>query len=219
MSERFVNSDIRDLLKALKAWRKACQKVRQAVPDPATAEAQAQAAERKVIEVLRRPGVTEAIAHLLQTMPAAIAQSNQPFQQQFARDADAILFQEMQLIHLLQVRSRDLDDTLQLALQPADSEGDLETVLPDSSDLIRSFKELHNATVSQLAATRSEPRKIKKQRKRQITLGVTFTALGIALLAANAQIDDVSAPYSYILGGNALLQAMRDLIGRAPEEQ
>jgi len=90
--------------------------------------------------------------------------------------------------------------------------------ITSSDDLADLFPKLHGAIVSQISDTRQMPRKAKKRRKRDITTGATFTAIGFGLLAANTQVEPSLGVYSYILGGNALMQAIRNLIGEKVNE-
>lgn len=77
---------------------------------------------------------------------------------------------------------------------------------------------LYNASVQELRRSREESRKEKKRRKRKVGQGITSGVFGVGLIAADTQYPPL-APVSFGLGGAAIHQALRDLVGEAPESE
>lgn len=75
---------------------------------------------------------------------------------------------------------------------------------------------IHESVKIEIELSRTLPRKEKKKRKRQIAPGITSALFGGGVIVA-----DVYAPpffaFSYAAGAGAIHQALRDLIGAAPE--
>jgi hypothetical protein len=82
--------------------------------------------------------------------------------------------------------------------------------------LKRHLVEVHSAATRQIASSRSLNRRQKKKRKRKIGQGIASAVFGTAAIVADIQLPLVFA-FSYGLGGAALHQALRDLVGEAPE--
>jgi Fe2+ transport system protein B len=71
---------------------------------------------------------------------------------------------------------------------------------------------LHKSIREMVASIRELPRKKKKKRKNSLSQGITSAVFGTVVIAANTQLPLVFA-FSYGLGGGALHQAIRDIVG------
>jgi hypothetical protein len=204
-----MDSDIKQVLRTLKDWRKAYQKVKQAHPDPETAIAEFAAVHQDLINLLQQDAVAHQVEELLQQGEALAGADLEAVQQELRDRPSQIVSQEIAAARPLNLRHKDMEKVLATSLDRDISHPDHKTY----DALLSQFPKLHAEIVQQMEAARSLSRKPKKQRKRQITLGVMFTTIGIGLLAANTQGESPSNVYSYILGGNALFKAIRDLVG------
>ncbi|MEO1298027.1 MAG: hypothetical protein AAFW75_20060, partial [Cyanobacteria bacterium J06636_16] len=126
---------------------------------------------------------------------------------------------ELQTVHPLTVNPEDLEEIVYVFLRSPDED----KPIADSQELRTIFTQLSEVIPQKYEATKDLSRKQKKRRRRDLTLGTLHTALGIGLLAGNTQLDIIStdvsyiANASYILGGNALLNAMKNLIGHVED--
>lgn len=87
------------------------------------------------------------------------------------------------------------------------------TLPTDADTLAHQVAQMQTALLEAVLTARQLGRKPKKRYKRKITLGIVLTTIGVALLVGNTQVLDNTPNASYILGGNALFQAMRDFVG------
>ena len=71
---------------------------------------------------------------------------------------------------------------------------------------------VHEATKLHLAAARKMSRKDKKKRKRKLGEGLASAVFGTGIIAADSQLPPLFV-FSYGLGGGALHQALRDIVG------
>jgi hypothetical protein len=206
-----MSPDIKDLLAALEDWRRAYEKLETAVPSPTEAEQAVAQAYERVLTTLQKEGVLQSVNQFLQTA-APKAQSvatNLDWQQELTQASESIIATELQSVRPLQLNRKDLTKLILAYLKTP--EALLEVT--DGHELVTLFPKLHEEAVTQLAESRSLSRKEKKYRKRKIATGVTFTVAGFGLIASNLYVGAPTATFSYILGGNALFQATRDLIG------
>jgi len=206
-----MDPDIKLLLIVLEHWRQACGKLERAVPNPTSAETKLTTIGEKLQTLLRDEDVAGAIDKLIaRTQPHAVADPDALRENLIAKQ-DAIVTTEVQAAKPLKLSH---DEILQAVLLYLQTQPDPK-YLVNSRELLAWFLALQEAIVEQYGASRSLPRKQKKRRKRNIATGITLTAVGIGLIASNTSHDTIPAVYSYLLGGNALIQAIRDLIGEA----
>lgn len=81
-----------------------------------------------------------------------------------------------------------------------------------SAELIERLRSLHERAKERIDASRSLGRKAKKRRKRAIAQGVASLAVSVGAYITNVNHPGL-APWSYALGGSALHQALRDIVG------
>ncbi|WP_421656464.1 hypothetical protein [Leptothermofonsia sp. ETS-13] len=206
-----MNSDIKVLLEAIRDWRKACKQLEAAIPNGKTAEMNAERAQSRVLSILQEDSISEVLEQFVQSHYSRIALQNEV--NNLEGDRDRIISIETRATQPLNLSRRDLNCIITSYL-----ESNFEEKLdPNHSNFAELFAQLHKSIIDQYRISRDLPRKQKKQWKRKVTIGVTFSAIGLGLIAGNTQLSTSFSIYSYLLGGNALLQAIRDLIGEAVE--
>ncbi|NJK27672.1 MAG: hypothetical protein HC925_02815 [Coleofasciculaceae cyanobacterium SM2_3_26] len=208
-----MNPDIVEFLEALGQWRKASEKLKKSVPDLPTAERTMQNARDRVMDLLQKESVASTIDKFLEEVaPQATAAREEVcdrLRQDLANSARGMISAELRATKPLDIGRKEFIDLVRAYLETPHQE----QTLTNSEELIQVFPQLHQAIADRLSNTRLLPRKAKRKRKRRVETGVTMTAIGLGLIASNTQADSSLSVYSYLLGGNALLQAIRDLIG------
>ncbi len=209
-----MEPDIRSLLVLLHYWQQACASLERAVPNPVSAETQLATIAQHLQALLQQEDVLGAIDELIaRTQPQVVA-NPEAVRQDLLANQEAIVAAERQAAKPLNLQREDILRTIGLSLQHhAEAK-----YLVSSQELLTYFVQIQQAIVEQYATARTLPRKQKKWRKRNIAAGVSLTVIGIGLVASNTPYETTPAIYSYMLGGSALLQAMRDLIGEAVQE-
>jgi len=211
-----MDPKIKALLEAIAEWQIACDRLSRAVPDPKTAERNAQIAQQNVLAKLQDESVQCILDHFLQQAnpeKALTLSAQDTLRQTLVAERSTIVDVEAKSVHPLQLSDQTLEYLIAIYLRS----GTPGAVVTTTAELEALLKQLHAAIVAETTASRQLPKKSKRQRKRRLATGITFTAIGLGLLAGNTQSQQSTAPYSYILGGNALLQAIRDLIGESSD--
>ena len=207
-------SEIDQLLEALKDWQKAVnQLTKKKVPLPA-AEAQLAQAQQAVLAHLADEAIADKIDKLIYK---AIANdhSAEVVRETLIKDGASLITIELKTVHPLSVSQHELEQLIEQFLTTPDHDKPL-----TSSDEVQSaFQQLSEAIAQAYPATQPLSRKHNKRRRRALAMGTLQTALGVGLLAGNTQMEPTVAGASYILGGNALLVALANLVGRLPMTQ
>jgi DNA gyrase/topoisomerase IV subunit A len=203
-------AEITELLIALKAWQKAVKQLKHQSKSPQEKAQQLQQAEQQVLTYLEAATVTAEIEALIQTAATDQALDAEAVRQQLRRDPDALLSTELQTLRPMTTSRTKLDQLVDEYLTTSDRPHPLD----DSEQLHKMFAALSSTIWEEYQQSVTMSRKPKKQRRRDLTLGTLQTAVGIGLLAGNTQVDSAFASASYILGGNALISAMQNLVGQ-----
>ncbi|MCS6812130.1 MAG: hypothetical protein NZ772_00925 [Cyanobacteria bacterium] len=206
-----MDPEIKLLLVVLKHWQQACKKLDRAIPSATAAEAQLATIAEQIKFLLQQEEVVSTIDELIARTQPHVAANPEAVRSELATNREAIITAEVQAAEPLQLSREDVLRSVLLYLhnQPNDK------YLMSSQELLTWFLKLHVEIIQQYVAARSLPRKQKKRRKRNIAAAVSLTAVGVGLILSNTPYETIPAAYSYILGGNALIQALRDLIGEA----
>lgn len=203
-------AEITELLIALKAWQKAVKQLKHQGKSPQEKAQQLEQAERQVLACLEAAAVTAEIDALIQTARTDQAFDAETVHQQLRRDPDTLLSTELQTLRPMTTSRTKLDQLADEYLKSRDRPHSLD----DSEQLHKIFAALSSSILTEYQQSVAMSRKPKKQRRRDLTLGTLQTAVGIGLLAGNTQIDSAFASASYILGGNALITALQNLVGQ-----
>ncbi|MEO1094529.1 MAG: hypothetical protein AAFX01_06475 [Cyanobacteria bacterium J06638_28] len=202
-------SDIPGLLTALKKWRKSVKKLRKKGKPLETREQKVAKARQKVLKHLGAESVTDDIDEVIHHAIAPDGTPVEAVRETLIKHPVPIICTELRTIHPLAVSRKELETLIQTFLQTPDDE----KPVADSEELRQIFVQLSLTIPEAYKATSELSRKQKKRRKRDLTLGTLNTAIGIGLIAGNSQLGTNVADYSYLLGGNALMLAMRNLVG------
>lgn len=208
-------SHISGLLSALKQWQKAINKLGKKGDSSISRKKQLDNARAQVLTHLTAEPVAEEIDELIQQAIAPDGTSAEALREILVKHSEPIVSIELKTVHPLTVSQKDLEEVVYVFLRASDKD----KPLANSQELQAVFNQLSQAIPQEYKATRALSRKQKKRRRRDLTLGTLHTALGVGLLAGNTQLDLISADVSYIanasyiLGGNALLNAMKNLVG------
>ncbi|MEM9117205.1 MAG: hypothetical protein AAGD09_04905 [Cyanobacteria bacterium P01_F01_bin.56] len=206
-------SEVTELLVTLKEWQKAIQQLRHQGKTAEDRQQQLEQASKKVLQCLSDDTVEAKIEALIQEASQFCEQSAQAGHDLLKKAPETLITVELSSLHPLNV-SRTQFQRGAIAPLPAPSD---EPCLEDLEQVQRIFVLLSSALAQEHQATTTLSRKPKKRRRRNITLGALQTLLGIGLLAGNTQLEMRFANASYILGGNALLSALQNLVGENPK--
>ncbi|NEQ43613.1 MAG: hypothetical protein F6K00_08665 [Leptolyngbya sp. SIOISBB] len=204
-------SAVTELLVALRAWQKAVKQLKHQGKPPEERQQQLQVAEQQVLVQLAKKPVEAEIDDLIQT--AAAAATTAELRSLLRQDPAPFLSAELGSIHPMGVSHNTFNQVITEYLKTAEAERPLD----GSQQILQIFTALNEAVLAEHQATIALSRKPKKQRRRDLSLGTLQTAIGIGLVAGNTQMDFTIANSSYILGGNALLTALQNFVGRLEE--
>lgn len=206
---------IEGLLVALKQWKQATNKLSKKGQPPSVRQKKMVKARKRVLTHLAIEPVEADLDELIQDALAPDSTSTQDIRKTLVKHPQPLLTLELKTVHPMAVKQKDLSKLVYLFLKTPDEA----KPVASHQDVQKMFEQLSLIIPEVHEATKALSRKQKKRRRRDLTLGTLYTALGIGLLAGNSQLDlittDVSyvANASYILGGNALLSATKNLVG------
>lgn len=212
-------ADISGMLNALKAWQKAVRRLRKKGQSLQSQEAILAQTRQSVLVFLEDAQIQAAVDALVQQAIAPSSLTAADLQNQLKRQPAPIVTTELQTLRSLAVSRKQLeqllDQFLQLSTDTADEQAEtLDCPLENTQEIKDHFLTLSVVIPQAYKEAASLSRKQKKARKRDLTLGTLNMTIGIGLLAGNTQLDTAIANASYILGGNALITALHNLIGQ-----
>jgi hypothetical protein len=203
------------LLDALHQWHRAVAVLAKGGKGRTGKEKTMLKAGRRVITLLQDPAVAEAVNQLMAETQPRLESATEQLNQELIKHREPLLSRELETIRVLHLSRRQfatlVNDYVENRHAPAlTNPPQIETV-EMTADY---FEQLQQGILATLQAAKTMPRKPKKARKREVTRGATFAAVGLGLLAANTLLDALQTrSVSYILGGNALMKAIDDLLG------
>ncbi len=206
---------VTDLLAAIETWQLAVATLVKSGRKRSAKEKAIAKASQAIIEQLQDPALQTAINELMQqaqgTLAAAIAQLNQDL----LKHREPLIARELETIRALYISQKQFHRLVEAYLKNRHRPYLQDAAALESLATVTAyFEQLQPTLLETVEQLRALPRKPKKARKREVGRGSAFAAMGLALLAANTLIDDrQTQATSYILGGNALLKAIHDLIG------
>lgn len=203
---------VTELLVALREWQKAVRQLRHQGKTPEERQQQLRTAEQRVLAQLAAAKVDQEINDLIQSATAA-SEAKAELRSRLRQNPEAFLSVELNSIHPMGVSRTTLEKLAAEYLKTPDQAQPID----DSEQLFKMFAMLSDAVLEEHQATIALSRKPKKYRRRDLSLGTLQTAIGIGLVAGNTQVDSTVANSSYILGGNALLTALQNFVGRLEE--
>ncbi|MDB9526040.1 hypothetical protein PN498_08585 [Oscillatoria sp. CS-180] len=209
LAESFGMSDISELLIALKEWRKSVRQLKKKGKTPQERSRQLERARRKVLAHLSKESVIEEIDDLIQSATSLDTFSAEDVRETLTEDAESLVTVELRTVHPLAVKRKALEKLTTHFMNTPDKD----EPIANSDELKTIFLRLSLIIPHEYWESIPLSRKQKKRRRRDLAMGTLQTTLGIGLLAGNTQLESIVANSSYILGGNALMAAMQNLIG------
>ncbi len=209
-----MTADITDLLLALKTWQKAVKHLNRQDQSLVERQQQLEQASQQVLHYLSNDTVVAEIESLMQQANQANGPSAQAVFNALQRDPDTLISVELRSLQPLNISRTQF----QKGAMPAPRAAPDAACLEDSEQVQKVFLLLSSALAEAYQATTDLSRKPKKRRRRDVTLGALQTLLGVGLLAGNTQMEISFANASFILGGNALLSALQNLVGQVDEQ-
>ncbi|NER82920.1 MAG: hypothetical protein F6K42_25865 [Leptolyngbya sp. SIO1D8] len=202
-------SDMAGLLRALKRWRKGIKQIRKKGHSAQEPDHKIEQAREEVLAYLSSEAIADDLDSLIQKAIAPDSTSVETIRETLIKQPEPIVAVELKTIHPLAVSQKDLEKLIGTVLKTPDKE----KPIANSQELKQMMIQLSLVIPEEYKAAAVLSRKPKKRRKRDLTLGTLQTVIGLGLLAGNSQLDASAADYSYILGGNALILAMQNLVG------
>lgn len=202
-------SDISETLRALNGWKIAVEKLKKKDHSPQARAQKVEEMRQKVLEHLASAPVTEKIDELIQRAIASDCTTVEDIRETLVKDPEPVVSVELKTVHPFAVSRQDLETIIGVFLQTPDQE----KPISNSKDLRNIFVKLSLKIPQEYKVATKLSRKQKKRRKRDLALGTMLTALGIGLIVGNSQLSSPASDYSYILGGNALILAVQNLVG------
>ena len=207
-------SKVTELLLALKDWQKAFKKFRKRGKSSKNSKQQLEQAQNKVLRYLESESVMAEVDALIQEAIASDDYTVEALREALIKDAESLISIELRTVHPLAISRKELEKIVDAFLQTPDTE----RPITSSNHLKAAFVQLSETIPTAYQASTQLSRKPKKRRRRDLAMGSLRTIIGTGLVAGNTQLDSDIANWSYILGGNALLSALQNLVGEVYEE-
>ena len=204
-----MGADLDILLNALRELGRAHDRLSRAVPDSETAVAAADMALANVIALLDDPDVAGPLMELISGARERVVGPSEDFPLALRERRSELVPIEAKVTRRLGTTEDDIQRMY------AEFERSLERrqVFSGGIDEIKQqLIKVHESTKAQVAVSRNMGRKEKKKRKRKLGQGIASAIFGTGVIAANSQLPPLFA-FSYGLGGSALHQALRDIVG------
>lgn len=201
--------DIDQVLEKLRALQKAYDRLSRGVPDVQSAKSTADRIFNEVIELLSDRDLLRELNERIVDARSRVIEESEDFDRELEREREALIRTEAKLMNRAGVRKRDVEQLFVLYKFGEKHRNDFPE---DAGDIKRELSDVHASINSQLPEVRSEPRKVKKRRKRDLINGAISAISGTTAIVANIKVL-VAFPFSYALGSTALLRAIRDVVG------
>lgn len=206
-----MSADLNLLMVRLRELARAHERLSKAVPDPATAIAVADTAFERVMMLLDDPDVATPLADLIPPARERVVTATDDFRAEFKERRSELIEIETTIMRRLGATQEDIE-RFYAAYERVHREPHK---LPEGVDAIKQrLLEVHECTKREMAASRNLSRKEKKRRKRKLGQGITSAIFGTGVIVADTQLPVLFA-FSYGLGGGALHQALRDIVGES----
>ena len=206
-----MDDNIASLLRRLRDLKKSYDKLQRAIPSPWVSERNADSALEAVLASLNDPSVQSLMEKYIDQARQHILDDIDAFQKEMRDRQQGLIALETKMAQPGGIRRKDLELVF---AQYSKTKGDMERFVTDVSGLCDRLAAAHRAAKDELAKARELPRKKKKKRKRHLGQGIASAVFGAMAIVANTQLPILFA-FSYGLGGGALHQALRDIIGSA----
>lgn len=198
------------LARDLKKLESAYNKLARGIPNPRIAEGVADQALDRVLSRLLDDELASTLDRLIlearDSLAAKTDKTNEK-SRQTALELEAKILRDYGL---------RIEDVVEFYAVVEEVEHDHGKFVSNTKELCESLKSLHEHYKVEIRRSRENPRKEKKKRKRKVLQGAASATVGTIVIIADTHFPPLFA-FSYGLGGGALFQAIRDLIGDPPE--
>ena len=206
-------ADLNVLMDRLRELARAHDRLSRAVPDPPTAIAAADAALHRVMTLLDDPNIAGPLGELIPGAHDRVVGAADAFHAEFKERRSELIKIEATVTRRLGTTQEDIEH-LYLAYERA---YERRHEFPEGIDALKQrLVEVHESTKLEIATSRNMSRKDKKKRKRKLGQGIASAIFGTGVIAADTQMPLLFA-FSYGLGGAALHQAFRDIVGESED--
>lgn len=208
--EETLSDSLKSLLQHLRKLEKAYgQMLQNSRPRARNPEQNADAALNSVLALLEDPVLAALIASQISQVRDQV--NTIQFDNDLKTRRDDVTHVEMRLSQPFGLKERDLELMYEQYSKAKDEKKEFVT---DVSAIRDHLTKAHKAIKEQVASSKKLPRKKKKLRKQNIGQGVVSAVFGVAVIASNTQLPMVFH-FSFGLGGAALHQSIRDIVGTA----
>jgi len=205
--------DLNLLMVRLRELARAHERVSRAAPDPPSAAAAADAALQRVLTLLDEPAIADPLQQLMPAARKRVVDAADDFHDEFEERRAELIEIVATVTRGLGMTKEDIE-SLYVGYQRAVKDG---AEFPEGLEAIKEqLVRVHESTKREVVATRLLSRKDKKRRKRKLGQGVASAIFGTGVIVADTQLPVLFA-FSYGLGGAALHQAVRDIVGQSGE--
>jgi len=202
-------ADLNLLMVRLRELGRAHERLSRAVPDPVRAIARADHALLRVLTLLDDPNIAGPLGDLIADARDRVEGPPQDFHAEFKERRAELIKIETTITRRLGARQKDIERLY----RAYESGYQRRHEFPDGIEAMKQrLVAVHEATKLHLAAARKMSRKDKKKRKRKLGEGLASAVFGTGIIAADSQLPPLFV-FSYGLGGGALHQALRDIVG------
>jgi hypothetical protein len=201
---------LRLLARDLKKLENAYNKLARGIPSPGMAESVADQALDRVLTRLLDDELVSTLDNLIRETRESLDTKPDKVDKKSTQTA---LELEAKILREYGLRFEDVVEFFAIVQEIEHDHGKL---VSDTKELRESLKSLHEHYKAEIRGSREDTRKLKKKRKRKVLQGAASATVGTIVIAVDISHPPLF-PLSFSLGGGALLQAMRDLIGDPPE--
>lgn len=193
--------------------QKAYDKLSKGVPNPRIAESNVDRALEEVISLLLSREIADNLDCLIIKARKELEINAEKFDALNTEQKQKLLLPELKVLRDHGFRQSEI---LILCSISQEVKHEREKFVSNSEELCIYLENLHKKYKSEIEASRKQPRKQKKRRKRKVLQGVVTTTLAVGAIIVDLEFLNVF-PFSYELGAGALFQAIRDFIGDPSE--
>lgn len=201
------------LVRNLQQLDNAYDKLSRGIPNPKAAEANADRVLERVIGLLSDKELTKNLDSLIIEARSEFEANAEKFDNPSDKQKREMLSAEAKV---LRGSGLDEDALLELYAKFQEVKQEKGRFVSDSKELLMHLEALHKRYKAEIEASREQPRKEKKRRKRKVLQGAASATFGTTVIIADAHFPPLFA-FSYGIGGGALHQAVRDFVGDPPE--
>ena len=206
-------ADLNLLMVRLRELGKAHARLSRAIPDPARAIAAADVALQRVLTLLDDPKIAGPLGELMTEARDRLVGPPSDVHVEFKQRRSELIKIETTITRRLGARQ----EVIERLYRTYESGYQRRHEFPDGIQAMKQrLVAVHEAAKLHMAAARKMSRKDKKQRKRKLGQGITSAIFGTGIIVADSQLPALFV-FSYGLGGGALHQALRDIVGEDAE--